>query len=198
MKFRDLLKDKLVRIALLVLGILVIILVVALLLKNGSAKVDTTYILSRLEKSSELTTSKLTYEGFSKYTDEGYSYITKQDFFMQYTAEVRAGIDVKDIKVNVNNILSSVTLTIPKAKILEVKILPESIQYYNEGFALFNFDSKQDAAKAMALAEEDAKEKIANMGILEMADTQAEALIKGLIQDTVPEEYSIHVKKLDK
>ena len=195
MKFKDILKDKVVKIALIIVAILVLFLVITIVFKNSTASVDTTYIVSKLEKSSELTTSKLTYEGFSKYTDEGYSYINKQDFFMQYKAEVRAGIDTTEVKVDVNKIFNTITLTIPKAKILEVKILPESIQYFNEGFALFNIDSKQDAAEAQKLAEDDAKEKIANMGILEMADTQAEALIKGLIQDTIPDGYKLVIKK---
>lgn len=33
------------------------------------------------------------------------------------------------------------------------------------------------------------------MGILEMANDQAEALIKGLIQDVVPKDYEIKIKK---
>lgn len=194
MKIKDLIREKFAKIIIILLIILALILACSLLFKNKNAKVDTTYIVQKLEKSSELTTSKLTYEGFSKYIDEGYSFINKQDFFMQYSAEVRAGVDVKDIKVEVGSIFNTITITIPKAKILEVKILPESIQYYNEGLALFNFDSKEDAAKAQKLAEEDAKEKVANMGILEMADSQAEALIKGLVQDVIPEGYKLKIK----
>lgn len=33
------------------------------------------------------------------------------------------------------------------------------------------------------------------MGILEAADQQAEALVKGLIQDIVPKKYEIQIKK---
>ena len=55
-------------------------------------------------------------------------------------------------------------------------------------------NSKEDANKAQALAEENAKEELAKMGILKMADNQAESLIKGIIQDSIPNDYKIEVK----
>jgi hypothetical protein len=69
------------------------------------------------------------------------------------------------------------------------------IKYFDEKFSLFNVDAKEDANKANALAEEEAKKELAGMGILEMANEQAEALIKGLIQDVVPKNYEIKVKE---
>ena len=87
-----------------------------------------------------------------------------------------------------------VWITIPEAEILDVKVNSNDITYYDEKFALFNFDSKEDSNKAIVLAEKDTKEKIGSMGILEMANTQAEALIKGLIQDSVPDNYEIKIR----
>ena len=189
------LTNKLYTMATIAVGVVAVIVLIGLFFTNGKAKLDTKYIVSKLEKESELTTAKLTYEGFSKYTDEGIEILTKADFYMQYKAEVRAGIDVKDIKVDVNEISNKVTLTIPKARVLDVKIIPDSITYFNESFALFNWDSKEDANKAQKMAEEDAVKKIEEMGLLDMADTQAEALIKGLVQDIVPRDTKIEVKK---
>ena len=39
------------------------------------------------------------------------------------------------------------------------------------------------------------KEDLKSMGILEMADSQSEALIKGLIQDLIPEGYKLKTEK---
>lgn len=49
--------------------------------------------------------------------------------------------------------------------------------------------------KENSLAEKDAKTEVEQMGILEAADQQAEALVKGLIQDIVPKKYEIQIKK---
>ena len=40
-----------------------------------------------------------------------------------------------------------------------------------------------------------AKEDLKSMGILEMADSQSEALIKGIIQDLIPEGYKLKTEK---
>lgn len=156
---------------------------------------DTTYIIAKLEKSSELTTAKLNFTGISEFKDSGIAFISKSDFIMVYEATARAGIDVKDIKVVADDINHVVWLTLPEAEVLDVKVDMNKIKYFDEKFSLFNVDAKEDANKANALAEEEAKKELASMGILEMANDQAEALIKGLIQDVVPKDYEIKIKK---
>ena len=175
--------------------IVVIICIVYFGFYNRNEEVDTTYIIAKLEKSSELTTAKLNYTGMSQYEDSGISFINKSNFIMVYEATARAGIDVKEIEVNADNINHVVWLTIPKAKILDVKVNMDNIKYFDEKFALLNVDYKEDANRATALAEEEAFEELETMGILEMADVQAEALIKGLIQDVVPKNYEIKIKQ---
>jgi len=187
-------KNKISRIVSIV-GIIVIILFVFFLNYNKKEKLDTKYLITTLEKASELTTAKLNYTGMSEFEDQGIAIINRSDFIMVYQATARAGIDVKEVKINVDNINNIVWLTIPKAKILEVKVDPKSIKYFDEKFSLFNFNDKEDANEANALAEEKAKEELSNMGVLEMADSQSEALIKGLLQDVVPKEYEIKIKK---
>ena len=162
---------------------------------NNEEEVDNAYIVALLEKSSELTTTKLKYTGMSEFKDSGISIINRSDFIMVYEATARFGIDVKEIKVEVDNFKNIVLLTIPKAKVLEVKVDTNNIKYFDEKFALFNVNSKEDANKAIYLAEQGATIELANMGVLEMADLQAEALVKGLIQDVIPKNYEIKINK---
>lgn len=192
-KTKKLIKNNVKRTALI--GGIVIVIIVCLCLYNKNEKIDNTYIIALLEKSSELTTAKLHYTGMSEFEDDGITFLNRSDFIMVYEATARAGIDVTEIEVVVDNFNNIVWLTIPDAKILDVKVDMDSIKYFDEKFSLFNFDSKEDANKANALAEEKAIEELESMGILEMANTQAEALIKGLIQDVIPEEYEIKIKE---
>lgn len=191
--FKKVLENSLGRIISLVV-VLGIILLIVLLCINRKEELDVKYIMGKLEAASELTTAKLTYTGFAKYKDGGISIINRSDFLMVYEATARAGIDVKKIKIEQDKMNKIVWITIPEAEILDVKVNSNDITYYDEKFALFNFDSKEDSNKAIVLAEKDAKEKIGSMGILEMANTQAEALIKGLIQDSVPDNYEIKIR----
>lgn len=191
--FKKILKNKIGRIISLIV-ILVVMVGFCFLFFNGKEKVDTKYLIAQLEKSSELTTAKLTYKGITKYEDKGISIINKSDFLMVYTATARAGIDVSDVAIDVDNVTKTVWLKVPKATILDVKVDQNDIEYFDEKFALFNFNSKEDANKAVALAEEKAKEELAKMGILEMADAQSSVLLKGLIQDMIPKGYEIKIR----
>lgn len=191
MKIPKILKNKYVAIPLFVLFIVLIFVIV---LMNHSEKTESEIILGKIEKSSELTTSKITFTGMSEYKDEGIKFINRSDFVMVYEATARIGIDIKKVKVDVNNITQTVYITIPKAEVLDVKVNMDTIKYFDTSFALLNIDYKEDANKATSIAENEAKEEIANMGVVEMADNQSEALIKGLIQDVIPKGYDIKVK----
>jgi len=168
---------------------------VRLFVFNDKAQISSEFINSTLSKASELTTAKLNTKGIYQYSDEGTPVISKADFIMVYRATVRAGIDVNEIKTTVDNDKRIVWLTIPDAVIQEVKVDPASIKYYDEKFTLFNLDEKEDANKAQKKAEEDASEEAYNMGILELADKQSEALIKGILEDAIPKDYEIKIKK---
>ena len=189
------LKNKVGRIISLIVAVAIIFAIVTICMYEPKQELDTTYIIAKLENSSELTTAKLNFTGMSEFKDSGISFINRSDFIMVFEATARAGINVKEIKVEVDNINRIVWITLPKAEILDVKVDMDKIKYFDEKFSLFNIDQKEDANKANALAEEEAKKELASMGILEMADAQAEALIKGLIQDVVPKKYEIKIRK---
>lgn len=103
---------------------------------GGTSSVDSRQINAVLSEASELTTAKLSYTGMSEYKDTGFPFINKSDFIMVYDAEARAGIDFKDIKVDVDDENQIVSLVIPKAKVLDVKVDSSSIKYFDEKFAL--------------------------------------------------------------
>ena len=75
--------------------------------------------------------------------------------------------------------------------------LLSSIEYYDTKFAILNLDSKNDYNKAQAAVEGKAKEEVKNMGVLEMANEQAETLIKGILEGSIPDGFNIEVKKVD-
>ncbi len=163
-------------------------------LDNKDSSIDTTYIIAKLEESSELTTTKLNYTGMSEFQDTGISFINRSDFIMVYEATARIGIDVKEILIKADDFNKVVWITMPKAKILDVKVDLGTIKYFDEKFALFNVNYKEDANKATLLAEQSAKEELENMGILDMANTQSVSLIKNLIEDLIPKNYEVKVK----
>ena len=188
-------KKKIKLIAIIV--VIIAIVVLGFLIYRKNYFVDTKYIHNKLEKASELTTAKLTFTGITKYSDDGIYIINRADFTMVDKASVRIGIDLSKVKVDKDVMKRKVIVTIPNANVLEVHVDPSSIEYYDTKFALLNFDSKNDSNKAQAAVEGKAKEEVKNMGVLEMANEQAETLIKGILEGSIPDGFNIEVKKVD-
>lgn len=177
---------------LIVGGIAFLIIIVAIiLLIPEKTKADTEILTSLIVKSSELTSAKLKYTGMTEFKDGGIAFINKADFIMVYSAEVRAGIDVEDVKITADDSKKIIYLTIPKAEVQEVKVDSKSIKYFDEKFALFKTDEKENNNEAIVLAEEAARKEAENMGILKYADDQAETLIRGIIANAIPKGYTI-------
>ncbi len=188
-------KRKILRILSLSCCLALIIGIVVLCTYQREEDVNTDYLVTILEKSSELTSAKLHYTGISEFKDTGLPIINKADFIMLYEAVARVGIDIKDVKIETDSINRVVWITIPKAKVFDVHIEADTIKYFDEKFAILNVNEKEDSNKAIALAEQKATEEINGLGVLEMADTQAETLIKGLLSSAIPKKYAMQFKR---
>lgn len=148
-----------------------------------------------LEETSELTSAKIHTTGVVDYVDKGVKYINRSDFSMMFKATVRAGIELKDVKITVDDSAKTVNVVIPKSKILETTVDPESIKYFDTGFSAFNPDEKEDAVKAMKLAKEKAEEDAPETGIIELADNNNKNLVKSLLSENViKKDYKLNVK----
>ena len=188
---------KLSKKAKIVCGIVIIVLIAIFVIFgiNRKSTVDTAYLTELLTRSSELTTAKLTIKGLSEYHDEGVYLFNKSDFTLYYTTTIKAGINLENVKITTDSIKKKIYITIPKAEIFEAKVDTNDIKIFGSGFAIFNTNEKEDMAKAISLAEEDAKEYAKTTGILELANDQSEALIKGLLTNAIPSGYTSEVIK---
>ena len=181
----------------IILLITVIVGVVLICLTNYEPKVDTKSMIATLEKSSELTTAKLTFRGLAEYKDDGTKFLNRADYKMLFRATARIGIDIKEVEIKKDSNSKTIIVNIPKAEVLDVKIHTgkDDIQFFDEKFALFNLNEKEDQNAALDLAEKSAIKEIKEMGSLQMADDQATTLIKGILANSIPNGYKIVVKQ---
>lgn len=181
----------------IIIGIAIIVAVCVFIVScvNRKSDVDTIFLKQILTKSSELTTAKLTITGLSDYHDEGVYIFNRADFTMRFTAVIRAGINLENVQIDSDPIQKKIFITIPDAEIMDVKVDPNNIKFYGTGFALFNVNEKEDLAKALSLAEADARKEASSTGILDLANQQSETLIKGILVNAIPKGYTMEVKK---
>lgn len=145
-----------------------------------SVSLSATSIQEQLIDSSELATSKLEYRGLVRYENGDIDFLTKKGFTLVYNAEVRAGVDLSQAVVSVNG--KAITVQLPMAEVLTISIDPDSIEFYDEAFALFNWDNKQDTADALVIAKQDAESKVDQVHMIEEANDQAKVLVENLLK----------------
>ncbi len=160
---------------------------------KSEPKITADYITGKLDVASELTTAELTYTGLVTYEDGSIPFLTKKGFTMKYTATVRAGIDFSKIEVKVSG--RSVEVTLPEAEILATNVDPNTIDFYDESFAIFNWRDNSDVTQAIATAESDVKNNADMDSLKKKSEEQAEKLIRGLLQDTIGERELVIKKK---
>ncbi|WP_346685677.1 DUF4230 domain-containing protein [Enteroscipio rubneri] len=144
-----------------------------------SVALSSTSIQEQLSNCSELATAKLEYRGLVRYEDGDIDFINKKRFSMVYDAEVRAGVDLSQADVEVNG--HNVTVTLPAPQLFGIEIDPNSIEFYDSSFALFNWENKDDTAKALVIAQQDAEGKVSQSNLLSEARGQAHALVESLL-----------------
>lgn len=186
-----LVKKKLILVAMLVLVILSGVGGFLLAGKLNSSEetkdpmVDVSYVTGKLDVISELTTAELTYTGLVKYEDGEIPFLTKKGFSMIYTATAKAGINFSDIEVQVDD--DKVTVILPQADILSVQVDADSIQFYDEQYALFNPNEKTDITDTISKAEADVYENMDITGLKNKANNQTKELITEFLKDSIGE-----------
>lgn len=144
-----------------------------------SISLSSTSIQEQLSDCSELATAKLDYRGLVRYENGDIDFITKKAFTMVYDAEVRAGVDLAQARVEVSG--NAITVSLPAPQLLGIEIDPNSLEFYDSSFALFNWENKQDTAKALKAAQADAEGKVDQTGMIEQANEQARTLVENLL-----------------
>lgn len=180
-------KGKIVLASIRMVSILIIaiaaIFVTYRLTKKDEPEITNTFISEKLEAVSELTTAKLTYTGLVRYTEGNIPFLTKKEFNMLYRAGVRAGIDLSQANIDVTD--SEVKLALPKAEIQEISVDADSIQFYDESFALFNGEKREDTVEALKVAEEDVRENGNMEDLMAEAQEQTEILLTGFLDELI-------------
>lgn len=151
--------------------------------KEKEKRITSLEVSQTLESASDLTTEKIIYQGVIHYEEGEIPFIDKKSYTMTYTAEIDAGVDVSEIEVTDNG--EKIIIEIPDSDVQRVYVDPESIEFHDESFALFNWDDKQDGVDAVALAEADAKEHADIENLKKEADDHARELIENLFNEAI-------------
>lgn len=106
---------------------------------------------------------------------------TQSNYVYSYDGTIKAGIDFKDIEMNVNEEEHLITIRFPEFRILSTEIKDDSFMLYNDGANLFTSLKLEDVDRSNTELKNAARESAINNGILDNARTNAEVLIRGFL-----------------
>ena len=132
--------------------------------QQPSITMNSDTVAEQLVECSELATMKLDYRGHITYEEGDLPLLTKKAFSMIYDAEVRAGVDLAQAAVDIDG--TDVSVSLPAATVQSISIDPDSLQFYDQQYALLNWQNRDDTAKA---------------AMLEDAQKQAETVVEALL-----------------
>lgn len=143
------------------------------------------FISEKMQAMGELTSAELIYNGLIRYSDGEIPVLTKKEFSMIYRANVEAGVKLSEAEVEITD--EQVVITLPQVQILGVTIDPDSIEFYDEEAALFNWTEKEDVIDTMQAAKADVIAKANIEELCAKAKNQTELLLMGLFEDAIGE-----------
>ncbi|MGH4119236.1 DUF4230 domain-containing protein [Clostridium sp.] len=164
---------------------------------NNEQDISSTLITERLSKISELSTIKYNYSNILalKNTKKFKNFpipFTEKSFFIKYSGYIKAGVDLKDLTVVVNE--KDVTITLKKSKILDHVINNEDFFVYDEKSSMFNKLSMQDIINEVSNEKIVIETNLLKKGFLDEANNNAKLLLQGILLDMKFENVTIVFK----
>jgi len=166
--------------------LLAILLVTNQFTKDKERGYDSTTILNRVVPIQELALVKYNYSGVIGYKDflkimRINIPLTEKSFLLKYNGYIKAGVDFKDMKVEVAG--KDVHISLPKPKILDTLIDEKSIRVYNESMNAFNPIKISDYNEAIMKEKDTMISDAIAQGILRDATKQAEMVLTSIMKD---------------
>lgn len=185
----------------LILGIVAVIFIVGVVSSLGikhERTVNSTKLTEEFKKISELATYKNMYTESLFIKDSKTIKSLKLPFttkrvLVKYDGYVKAGIDLKDADIHVNNEKNSVKIKLSKSKILDNVVDTESLVPLDQEDTIFNEIKLEEVFAEINNNKQKTVESLINRGFLEEADKNAKILLESFLKGLGFEEVEIEI-----
>lgn len=152
--------------------------------RDAGAKITTDLIGQQLVDVQELVVQEYHYTNMGRYENRLDFYgwqvpFTTKRFIVSYDGIIKAGVDLTELKVDISG--STITVTLPQAKILSHEIPEESIEVFDETHNIFNQIEICDYTGFVADQRQAMEARAADKGLLTQAQEKARAAVEDLL-----------------
>lgn len=170
--------------------------------KSSGEEITSDTLFQQMQTVSKLATLEYNYTNMGKFEDSadlnGWDIpLTKKSFILTYDGKITTGIEMEDVKVDIQG--KRIEITLPQAQILNHEVDESSIELYDETKNIFNPISINDYAAFSAEQKKVMEEKTVANGLLASAQKRAENVITQLIGGNLNlEEYDLVFKTVER
>lgn len=151
-----------------------------------NVEISAIVLQNKISAMSELAVVTYTYTELGQYESSKEFYgvkmpFTTNKFLLTFDGIIKAGIDMAEVKVDVDQDAKVVTVKLPGAEILSHEIDEDSVKIYDEKTSIFNPFTVEDYTSFYADQKKTVEEKAREKGLLTEAQTQAENAVRQLL-----------------
>ena len=106
---------------------------------------------------------------------------TAKSFIVSYDGVIKAGVDLSQVQVEVDEIRQAVTVRLPASRILSHEIPEDSIEVFDESDNLFNRITIEDYPGFTLDQKKAMEQRAEDNGLLTSADEKARAAVESLL-----------------
>ena len=152
-----------------------------------SPKINLDIIHSEIKSIAELATFEYMFTDAAEFSDSKQIKnwnipFTEKSFILRWSGEIKAGVDLEQVNIEVDETEKTILVTLPAAKILSYSIDSDSVDVLYEKDNIINNISVSDKVKFDAKTEDAMKKRAIENGLLEKAQKNAEDILARLIQ----------------
>lgn len=154
----------------------------------------------QLRQAQELVSVEYHYTNMGKFENQVDFYgwkvpFTTKSFLVSYDGLIKAGVDLSQVQVNVDELSHTVTVTLPGGEIISHEIPEDSIQVFDETHNIFNPITIEDYTGFTQDQRQAVEQKAVDNGLLTAAEEKARAAVESFLL-LIPgmEDYTLTVK----
>lgn len=178
-------KVKSILLSIVVIGLVVGGVFIGTKMGKGSERVITSDIIeNRLEEVAELASVNYHYKNVAKLDDtstfHGFALpLASKKVLISYTGKIKVGVDLKELKADVQE--KKISIDLPEAKILSHEIDEKSTEVFDEKTSLFNPLKVEDMTTLIADQKEKIENEVVEKGLIQQANESAKKAVKSLL-----------------
>lgn len=174
------------------------------IIKEADQVITSDTVNEQLNSLGELVTVEYLYTNADKYENQNQVSVhkwninlpfTTKSFLLAYDGRIKAGVDLQDVQIDIDENSHKITVILPKSEITSHEISEDDIRVFDEKDSVFNKITIDNYNDFVASQKDSMEQRAIDMGLLTSADENAKTVVYSFLS-LIPgmDAYSLTIK----